>query len=153
MHRLEHVATINGVRWINNSMCTNNDAFARSLEAVDGPKIVIAGGVYKGGDPTPIGEALASKTVKAVIWFGKSAEMLDDIAQRAGAANSQVVRTLNDASKLAAKLAIADDTVVLNPGCASFDQFKDFQDRGDQFKQIVREIEASVQKEASLAHC
>jgi UDP-N-acetylmuramoylalanine--D-glutamate ligase len=124
-------------------MCTNNDAFARSLAAIDGSKVVLAGGVYKGGDTRQLAEAAADPSVRALVFYGKSAEMLGDISRAAGAQNAEVVGTLRDAVDRAYALAKGGDSVLLSPACASFDQFKDFEDRGDQFKAMVMEMAGS----------
>jgi UDP-N-acetylmuramoylalanine--D-glutamate ligase len=134
VHRLEYVATIGGARWINNSMCTNNDAFARSLAAIDGPKIVIAGGVFKGGDTTELARAALDPSVRTLLFFGKSGPMLGQVAREAGAQACEVFDTMAEAVSRARSLASPGDTVMLSPACASFDQFKNFEDRGDQFK-------------------
>ena len=141
VHRLEFVAGIGGVRWFNNSMCTNNDAFARSLAAIEGQKIVLAGGVYKGGDMTQLASTAADPSVTALVFFGKSGEELSQACRAAGAQNVEVVSTLREAVDRAADLAKSGDTVLLSPACASFDQFKDFEDRGDKFKAMVRDME------------
>ncbi len=142
VHRLEFVAEVAGTRWINNSMCTNNDAFVRSVAAIDGLKVVLAGGVYKGGDTREIADALAAPSVRATIFFGKSAALLDEAARKGGVENTEVVEALRDAAERARVIARPGDTVLLSPACASFDQFRDFEDRGDQFKAIVREFAA-----------
>jgi UDP-N-acetylmuramoylalanine--D-glutamate ligase len=137
VHRLEFVTEIDGVQWINNSMCTNNDAFGRSLDAIEGRKVVIAGGVFKGGDATPIGVAASSPSIRAVVLFGKSAQDLADVCRENGAQSVTVVQTLTEAVNVARALAVPGDTIMLSPACASFDQFRNFEDRGDQFKALV----------------
>jgi UDP-N-acetylmuramoylalanine--D-glutamate ligase len=138
VHRLEFVQIdSNNVTWINNSMCTNNDAFVRSLEAIVEPKIVISGGVYKGGDISLFGKAASMDSVKSLICFGKSGQMLADTAKEHGAKDVHVLETLQESVTLANSLAVSDDTVILSPACASFDQFRDFEDRGEQFKKLV----------------
>ncbi len=143
VHRMEPVAAIGGVQWINNSMCTNNDAFARSLSAVAGRKIVLAGGVYKGGDTAAFAQAAADPDVAKLILYGQSAALLADAARSAGAVNAEIVDNLENAVRQASRAARPGDTVLLSPACASFDQFRDFEDRGDQFKAMVRDLAAS----------
>jgi UDP-N-acetylmuramoylalanine--D-glutamate ligase len=138
VHRLETVATVDGVRYINNSMCTNPDAFAKSLAALPEPKVVIMGGVFKGDDPSPLADAVVANSVRGVVLIGKSAPMLRDAFSTAGYTNIQDAGTLAGAVAVARGLARPGDTVILAPACASFDMFKDFEDRGDQFKQAVR---------------
>ena len=137
VHRLEYVETRNGVRYVNNSMCTNAAAFEKSLEALPEPKVVIAGGVYKGDDVAALGEAVVKNNVRALVLIGRSAPEIEHSARNAGFQNVHRAETLTDAVALAVALALPGDTVMLAPACASFDMFRDFEDRGDQFKAAV----------------
>ena len=137
VHRLEYVETIAGVKYVNNSMCTNADAFAKSLEALPEPKVVIAGGVFKGGDVTTLADAVVQNNVKALVLIGRSAPQIEAAARAAGYKAIHQAGTLADAVTTAAGLAQPGDTVLLAPACASFDMFQDFEDRGDQFKAAV----------------
>ncbi len=137
VHRLEYVETIDGVKYVNNSMCTNADAFDRSLEALPEPKVVIAGGVFKGGDVAALGKSVAAHNVRALVLMGRSAPEIEAATLAAGFENIVRAGTLADAVAMAAGLAEAGDTVLLAPACASFDMFQDFEDRGDQFKALV----------------
>ena len=139
VHRLEYVETIDGVRYVNNSMCTNAAAFEKSLEALPEPKVVIAGGVFKGGDVSELANAVLKNSVKALVLIGRSAHEIEAAAQAAGCEAVYRAGTLRDAVTAAAGLAEAGDTVLLAPACASFDMFADFEDRGEQFKAAVRE--------------
>jgi len=138
VHRLEYVDTIDGVKYVNNSMCTNADAFAKSLEALLEPKVVIAGGVYKGDDIAELGKAVAANFVRALVLIGRSALEIEASARAAGFENVTRAVSLADAVTQARGLAQAGDTVLLAPACASFDMFQDFEDRGNQFKAAVR---------------
>ena len=138
VHRLEYVETIGGVKYVNNSMCTNADAFEKSLQALPEPKVVIAGGVFKGGDVATLADAVVQNNVKALVLMGRSAPDIENAAQAAGYDAVYQAGTLADAVATAASLAQPGDTVLLAPACASFDMFKDFEDRGDQFKAAVR---------------
>jgi UDP-N-acetylmuramoylalanine--D-glutamate ligase len=140
VHRMEFVADIDSVRWYNNSMCTNNDAFARSLDALPGDKVVLAGGVFKGGDTGALARAAAARSVKALVFFGKSAQLLGDESRAAGANHVEVVDTMREAVDRASFLAGPNDSVLLSPACASFDQFRDFEDRGERFKAMVKAL-------------
>lgn len=135
-HRLEPVANIDGVEFLNNSMCTNVDASVRSLEAIGRPAIVIAGGKDKGSDYSELGKAFV-KYAKFVALIGADAGLIEDAARAAGYTNLATAASLADAVEIARKHAEPGDTVVLSPGCASFDMFKDFEDRGRQYKSIV----------------
>ena len=143
VHRLEYVDTIDGVKYVNNSMCTNADAFAKSLEALPEPKVVIAGGVYKGDDIVEIGKAVAANSVKALVLIGRSAPEIEASARAAGYEEVYRAGTLHEAVTQARALAQVGDTVLLAPACASFDMFQDFEDRGDQFKAAVRGLRGS----------
>lgn len=134
LHRTELVAHHQGVRWINDSKGTNVGATLAALESflADGPVILIAGGVGKGQDFTPLAEPMAA--CKAVILFGRDAPKL---AAACMSAQPLVVETLPQALEVASQHAEAGDTVLFSPACASFDQFANYQARGDAFKQWV----------------
>lgn len=138
-HRCQFVATIRGVDWINDSKGTNVGALLAALEGLAGPIVLLAGGQAKGGDFAPVGPVLARKG-RAAVLFGADAERIAQVLQdhvrveRAGALRAAVER--------AAGLALAGDTVLLSPGCASLDQFRDYRDRGEQFTAAVLELAA-----------
>jgi len=142
VHRLEYVETKRGVRYVNNSMCTNVAAFARSLEALPEPKVVIAGGVFKGSaaEMGDWAQAVAGNNVRALVLIGKSSAEMEDAARTVGYTNIHRAASLAEAVQWAQGMAQAGDTVLLAPACASFDMFKDFEDRGDQFKQCVHTL-------------
>ena len=137
VHRLEYVETIGGVKYINNSMCTNADAFEKSLEALPEPKVIIAGGVFKGGDVATLAEAVVKNNVRALVLIGRSAPEIEAACRAAGYEAIHRAGTLQEAVSQASALARDGDTVLLAPACASFDMFRDFEDRGDQFKTAV----------------
>ena len=137
VHRLEYVATVGGVRYINNSMCTNAAAFEKSLEALPEPKVVIAGGVFKGGDVATLAEAVVKNNVRALVLIGRSAPEIEAACRAAGYESIHRAGTLQEAVAQASALAQDGDAVLLAPACASFDMFRDFEDRGDQFKAAV----------------
>lgn len=139
VHRLEYVDTQNGVRFVNNSMCTNVAAFERSLEALPEPKVVIAGGVFKGSqdEMAQIAQSVVRCNVRGLVLIGKSAPALEEAVRAAGFAAVAQAPTLAQAVAQARTLAQPGDTVLLAPACASFDMFRDFEDRGTQFKEAV----------------
>lgn len=153
-HRLETVATINGVRYINNSMCTNPAAVAASLEAAEGvPVVAIAGGQHKGGDLSAMVSALHERT-RSIVLIGVSAKeigaALDREAARTG--NGPAVTyaaTLPDAVERAASVAVPGDIVMLIPGCASFDMFTGFEHRGQVFRDAVSALSGARTREES----
>ncbi len=133
-HRFEHVADLDGVRYVNDSKATNVDAVRVALEAVDGPVVLIAGGRDKGGDFAALGSLVRAK-VELMLVIGEASGMLTRVfspVTRVRAAGS-----LDDAVRAAAAEARAGTTVLLSPGCASFDMFADFEDRGKAFKRAV----------------
>ena len=142
VHRLEYVATLDGVRYINNSMCTNVVAFEKSLAALPEPKVVIAGGVFKGdiGELSAIAQSVQDSNVRSLVLIGRSAVQMEAAARDAGYQSVHHAAGLAEAVGLARTLAKPGDTVLLAPACASFDMFRDFEDRGDQFKAAVRRL-------------
>jgi UDP-N-acetylmuramoylalanine--D-glutamate ligase len=135
-HRLEPVAVVDGVEYINNSMCTNVDAAVRSVEAIDEPQIVIAGGKDKGSDYTLLGEAFKRKA-KHVVLIGADAGLIEAATLKAGFRAISHADSMLEAVEKARSLAVPGDVVVLTPGCASFDMFNSFEHRGQVFKEIV----------------
>ena len=134
-HRLEPVATVNGVEYINDSKATNVDSVFYALEAMDRPVVWIAGGTDKGNDYSAI-DSLVREKVKALVCMGVDNTKL--VAAFKGKV-AQMVETnsIKDAVMKAGQLAEDGDIVLLSPACASFDLFKNYMDRGDQFKQMV----------------
>ena len=136
-HRLEFVREKDGVAYINDSKGTNVGAVVKSLEGFTQPVILIAGGLDKGSDFSPLFD-LFKKNVKLLILIGKAA---DKIMKALGASTETILmKSLQDAVRLASSRASRGDVVLLSPACASFDMFKDFEDRGRQFKEAVRAL-------------
>lgn len=136
-HRLELVAEYDGVRYVNDSKGTNVAAVMKSLEGYADGVILIAGGKDKGGDFAPL-RSLVETRVKRLLLLGQAREAIR--AQLAGACPMEEVPTLEAAVLRAAETAVAGDTVLLSPACASFDMFRDFEHRGDVFRQAVRAL-------------
>jgi UDP-N-acetylmuramoylalanine--D-glutamate ligase len=139
-HRMEPVATVRGARYVNNSMCTNPEALVSSLEAYGEPVIALVGGVNKDLDYRGVAGALGARC-KAVLTIGEMAPEFARMARDAGTPTVEECGTLAAAVTAAAALAQPADVVILAPGCASMDQFRDFEDRGAQFKDLVRRLE------------
>jgi UDP-N-acetylmuramoylalanine--D-glutamate ligase len=136
-HRLEFVREREGVVYINDSKGTNVGAVVKSVEGFPQPVILIAGGLDKGSDFSPLYDLLKQK-VKLLILLGKAA---DKMAHALGTATETVIaKTLQDAVTLAQARASRGDVVLLSPACASFDMFRDFEDRGRQFKEAVKKL-------------
>ncbi|GAB6182515.1 UDP-N-acetylmuramoyl-L-alanine--D-glutamate ligase [Thermodesulfovibrio hydrogeniphilus] len=136
-HRMEFVREIDGVKYINDSKGTNVDAVAKSLESFQGKVILIAGGRDKDGDFNSLRE-LVQKKVKTLILIGEAAEK---IAKALGDLVPHYFENDMKSAILKAKeVAQKGDVVLLSPGCASFDMFKNFEHRGDVFKEIVNSL-------------
>jgi UDP-N-acetylmuramoylalanine--D-glutamate ligase len=136
-HRTEFVIEKNGVRYIDDSKGTNVGAVVEALTATHGPVILIAGGVDKGGDYSPLRAPLKEK-VKLLILIGAAREKMR--AALDGACAIELAITLADAVRIAAAGARPGDTVMLSPACSSFDQFKDYAERGRVFQELVRAL-------------
>jgi UDP-N-acetylmuramoylalanine--D-glutamate ligase len=133
-HRLEWVRTLEGVEWINDSKATNVDSTVVALQAIPGPIWLIAGGKGKGAPYLPLAQAGGAK-LKGVLTIGQDAAKIEeDLGRRVTVHRCQ---TLKGAVERAQSLAAAGDTVLLSPACASYDQFKNFEDRGERFKILV----------------
>jgi UDP-N-acetylmuramoylalanine--D-glutamate ligase len=136
-HRLEFVREKDGVSYINDSKGTNVGAVLKSVEGFTRPVILIAGGLDKGSDFGPLTDLLRHK-VKLLVLIGKAA---DKMAKALGASTETVfAQTLQDAVRISSVRARQGDVVLLSPACASFDMFKDFEDRGRQFKEAVMSL-------------
>lgn len=136
-HRLEFVREVDGVRYINDSKGTNVGAMVKSLEGFDSPIILIAGGRNKGGDFSLIKDQVAKK-VKGLILIGEARKLLRSIFD--GITDIAEAEDMLDAVRLAREKGRGGDVVLLSPGCASFDMFRDYEERGRAFKEIVNNI-------------
>lgn len=137
-HRLEKVATIRGVEYINDSKATNVNSTWYALEEMKKPVILILGGVDKGNDYT-IMDDLVKEKVKAIICLGKDNRKIHEAF---GKTVKLIVNTVSAKEAVHAAYHFADkgDVVLLSPACASFDLFKNYEDRGEQFKKAVKEL-------------
>lgn len=141
-HRLEFVAEINGVKYINDSKGTNPDASMKALEAYNRPIILIAGGKNKGSD---FGEfaRLVKKKARVLVVLGQSAQLIADAARARGVENILYAGDFRNAVMLAHRAARPGEIVLLSPACASWDMFKSYEERGDLFKDIVLSLKES----------
>jgi UDP-N-acetylmuramoylalanine--D-glutamate ligase len=137
-HRMEFVATVRGVEFINDSKATNVNSTWYALESMSRPVVLILGGVDKGNDYTLI-EDLVREKVKAIICLGTDNRKIHEAF---GSIVPTIVNTNNalDAVQAAFHFATKGDVVLLSPACASFDLFKNYEDRGNQFKKAVKEL-------------
>jgi UDP-N-acetylmuramoylalanine--D-glutamate ligase len=134
---MERVRTVTGVEYINDSKGTNVGAVMKSLEGLTTPVILIAGGRDKGSDFSPLREAVYRK-VKKLIVLGEASEKIAD----AFSDHPAIVRvgSMSEAVATAHATAKQGDVVLLSPACASFDQFKNFEHRGEVFKTEVEKL-------------
>jgi len=137
-HRMEYVARISGIDFINDSKATNVNSTWYALESMPGDVVLILGGVDKGNDYSMLKDVVKSK-VKAIVCLGKDNKRIheafeDDV--------EIIVNTFStsEAVQIAYHLAKKGDTVLLSPACASFDLFRNYEDRGNQFKEAVKEL-------------
>ena len=142
-HRLEYVDTIDGVKYINDSKATNVNSCWYALESMQAPTVLILGGKDKGNDYSEIEQFVKNK-VKAIVCLGVDNTKLHNFFDGK-------VETIVDASSMeeavekSRAIATPGDVVLLSPCCASFDLFKSYEDRGEQFKKQVKEQKNKMQ--------
>lgn len=136
-HRMELVATINGVRWYDDSKGTNVGSVVKSLAGLAAPVTLIAGGKDKHGDLTPLVEPIAAK-VRDLILIGEAAPRMAEAYNGLTAIHRAV--SMGEAVATAAAMTQVGGTVLLSPGCSSFDMFKSYEERGRIFAEAVRAL-------------
>ena len=139
-HRIEPVATLEGVRWFNDSKATNPESSIKALEAFPGQVILIAGGRDKNTDLAEFMNLVKQK-VDRLILIGEAAARFAAAAQAAGVKNIVQAGSLAEAVETAHQLARSPQVVLLSPACASYDMFDNYEQRGRIFKQLVRKEE------------
>jgi UDP-N-acetylmuramoylalanine--D-glutamate ligase len=137
-HRLELVRELRGVGYVNDSKATNVEATLQALESFDAPLHVILGGSLKGADFAPLGRPLA-RTASAVYLIGEAAV---ELRRALAGSGIELVDsgTLERAVRIAASVAADGDIVLLSPACASYDQFRDYEERGNRFRELVEAL-------------
>ncbi|MGI6097525.1 MAG: UDP-N-acetylmuramoyl-L-alanine--D-glutamate ligase [Dethiobacteria bacterium] len=138
-HRLEFVAEINGIKFVNDSKGTNPEATTKALQSFPGKKILIAGGKDKGGSFKQLARVIKDE-VSYLILLGETAGKISDSVKEAGFNNYVIVKDMADAVKEAYNRAHPQEAVLLSPACASWDMFKSFEERGNLFKKLVHEL-------------
>ena len=136
-HRLELVREKDGVRFVDDSKGTNVGAVVKSLESFPGDVILLAGGVGKGGSYEPLRELVRTR-VKRLVVFGAAAGEI--AAALGGETETERAAGFDDALRRAAAAARPGDTVLLSPACASFDEFRDYEERGERFRALVEAL-------------
>jgi UDP-N-acetylmuramoylalanine--D-glutamate ligase len=137
-HRLEKVCDVAGVHYVNDSKATNVDACWYALESMKTPTILIIGGKDKGNDYSQIFD-LVKKKCKGIVYLGADNKKLHDNFDNLGIPTRDT-HSMADCVKACYEMAKPGDTVLLSPCCASFDLFKNMEDRGEQFKSLVRSL-------------
>lgn len=138
-HRLERAGTVNGVTYINDSKATNVDACWYALESMTTPTILIVGGKDKGNDYAPL-KPLIQQKCKALVYLGADNAKLHDNFDCLGLPVRDT-HSMQECMEACRELASVGDTVLLSPCCASFDLFKNMEDRGEQFKNLVKDFQ------------
>ncbi|GAA5342827.1 MAG: UDP-N-acetylmuramoyl-L-alanine--D-glutamate ligase [Anaerolineaceae bacterium] len=142
-HRLEFIRNINGADWYNDSIATAPERTMAAIEAFEGPLVLLLGGRDKNLPWDDLSQ-LIHQRVRAVVLFGEAAGLIERAlgAVKKGETLQVISRcnTLEEAVQAAAKLAQPGDTVLLSPGCTSFDAFKDFEERGEYFRKLVNAL-------------
>lgn len=141
-HRIEFVASVNGVEYYNDSKATNPDAAVRALRSFDVPVVLMAGGRNKGNSFRNLAAEIEKRT-KAVVVFGEAADEIYSYIKDIGLAVTKA-RTVEEGVKKAHSLACSGDVVLFSPACASFDQFSSYSERGHTFKNAVIDVENST---------
>ena len=134
---MEKVMTVGGVLYVNDSKATNVNSTWYALESVQTPIVLILGGTDKGNDYEPIAE-LGREKVKALVCLGVDNKKIKDFF--GGMVPVYETLSAGECVNKCAELAVSGDTVLLSPCCASFDLFKNYEDRGRQFKEAVRKL-------------
>ncbi len=133
-HRLEYVGTFGGVTFVNDSKATNVDATYQALKGQTGPIILLLGGRHKGGSYEVLRKPIREK-VKTLILFGEAREIIWN--ELGGLVETYIVEDLPQALSVVFQVASPGDVVLLSPACSSFDQFRDYQERGEVFRELV----------------
>ena len=140
-YRLELVRKVNGVKYYNDSFGTTPETAIVAIKAIKEPKILIVGGSDKKSNYSELAKTIKENNVKQVIQIGKMGPILAEELQKIGYTNLVAGgETMNDIVEMASKHASAGDAVLLSTACASFDMFKNYKDRGDQFNTAVENL-------------
>ncbi|MCI6465915.1 MAG: UDP-N-acetylmuramoyl-L-alanine--D-glutamate ligase [Faecalicatena sp.] len=138
-HRIEFVAEKNGVAYYNDSKGTNPDAAIKGIQAMNRPTLLIGGGYDKDSSYEEWIEAFEGK-VKKLVLLGATREKIDETARRLGFTDTVLVDTFEEAVDVCVKNAVPGDAVLLSPACASWGMFKNYEERGDKFKELVNQL-------------
>jgi UDP-N-acetylmuramoylalanine--D-glutamate ligase len=137
-HRIEYVDTVNGVKYYNDSKGTNPDASIQAVKAMSGPTFLIGGGYDKGSEYDEWIESFDGK-IKKLILMGQTRDKIAECARKHGFCEIEFVGSMEEAVDYCYKNAVSGDTVLLSPCCASWGMFKNYEERGRIFKDLVHE--------------
>jgi UDP-N-acetylmuramoylalanine--D-glutamate ligase len=140
-HRMEFVREVNRVAWYEDSKGTNVGSVVKSLESFDSPITLIAGGKDKGGDYAPLA-GLVKERVSHLILIGEAKERIN--LELGVLTDTRLAETLEEAVELAHQLASPGGVVLFSPACSSFDMFRNYEERGERFKSLVRALDAGA---------
>ncbi len=136
-HRMEWVATVAGVRYVDDSKATNVGAVLRAVQGLPGPAVLIMGGLDKGGSYAPLAD-LVRERVRRLVLLGQAAPVIQEAL--GGLTETVRAASMAEAVGIAAQAAAPGDTVLLSPACASFDMYKSYAERGADFARAVRSL-------------
>lgn len=140
-HRIEHVATVRGVAYYDDSFSTTPETAIAAIEAFVEPKILLLGGSSKNSDFTELGEVISnSKSIKAIVAIGKEWSRIKLEINDEGLMIIEDCKNMEEAVKEASNIAEVGDVVLLSPACASFDRYKNYKQRGEKFKEEVQAL-------------
>lgn len=139
-HRIETVRTVEGVTYINDSKGTNVDASIRAVRAMKAPTVLLAGGYDKHTDFLPLAREILTSKIHTVVVLGDTAEQIERALRAVGFESILHAKTFEEAVLLARSCAKEGENVLLSPACASFDMFRDYEERGRVFKEIVSRL-------------
>ncbi len=138
-HRLELVTELNGIKFINDSKGTNPDASIKALEAYDEPIVLLAGGKNKGSDFSEFASRIKEK-VRVLVIYGECRDQIREAVEKTGFAQIFEAGSFDEAVRTAAEQARPGEVVLLSPASASWDMFRNFEERGDRFKEVVMSL-------------
>src|SRR5690606_19216400 len=138
-HAMERLGSVDGIEFVNDSKATNVEAARRAIESVARDLVVVMGGRYKGGDFASLAGPPRSRGASVVAIGEAAGRMADALGRDVRVGRAQ---TMRDAVRTAFALAPPGGTVVLAPGCSSFDMFRDYAERGEAFRQEVQQLAA-----------
>jgi len=144
VHRLEEVAKVKGVSYFDDSFSTTPETTIAAINAFSEPVILIAGGSEKGSDFSELGRVISeTKNIKAIILIGLMADRIEKSIENKKIKILKGAKNMREIFEMVKREAAEGDVVLLSPACASFDMFKNYKERGEEFKGEVRKLQGS----------